>query len=279
MSNKSVAKKLADKSKKIKSDKSVVSVDSWGRSRTRYDKNGKYIKYRNKLVKGIGVCDLPTSDKYGKRLKSNVLWMSIFERAPVTTGYLKDRDPTYVDVSIDPRWYKYSGFVPWFNEHYREGFALDKDLRINGNKIYGPDTCAFVPQYINNLTLDHSHKTYAYPHGVTFNKKQNSFVAQIGLFGSYMCLGYFSSPEEAAVVYGFAKSKHIRNVAAYANEIGDIDEEVYAGLLRVSRKLFEQARHDSSKLKLSIRTATRQSTKASEYALKIKKYALKVASK
>jgi hypothetical protein len=204
-----------------------------GRSRIRYDKNGKYIKYRNKLVKGIGICDLPTSDEFGNRLKSNVVWMSLFSRAPTTTGYLDAvKNPTYVDVSIDPRWHKYSGFVPWFDEHYREGFALDKDLRVSGNKVYGPDTCAFVPQYINNLTLDRARYRGEFPVGVTYNKRQNSFAAQLNVFKQHVGLGYFDNPEDASYVYLLAKSRHIRFVAETAFDLDHIDEEVYAGLVR-----------------------------------------------
>lgn len=59
------------------------------------------------------------------------------------------RQPTYVGCTVDPAWHKLSDFKVWFDENYRPGYQLDKDILVPGNKVYGPDTCVFVPQRLN----------------------------------------------------------------------------------------------------------------------------------
>lgn len=48
-------------------------------------------------------------------------------------------------------WHMYENFYKWFKDNYIEGFSLDKDIAIEGNKEYSPTACAFVPQSVNSL--------------------------------------------------------------------------------------------------------------------------------
>lgn len=36
---------------------------------------------------------------------------------------------------------------------HMEGWHLDKDILLKGNKVYSPETCAFVPAKINSLLI------------------------------------------------------------------------------------------------------------------------------
>ena len=51
---------------------------------------------------------------------------------------------------------------------------LDKDILAKGNKIYGPETCIFVPKRINLLFVNNNNKRGKYPIGVrrSYNKLQ-----------------------------------------------------------------------------------------------------------
>lgn len=49
------------------------------------------------------------------------------------------------------RWKYLSNFKKWYDEHYVEGWHLDKDILMQGNKFYSPETCCFVPFEINVL--------------------------------------------------------------------------------------------------------------------------------
>jgi hypothetical protein len=59
--------------------------------------------------------------------------------------------PTYIGCSVCPEWRYFSKFRLWMENQKWEGLELDKDLLVKGNKVYGPDTCCFIPKSINYL--------------------------------------------------------------------------------------------------------------------------------
>lgn len=55
----------------------------------------------------------------------------------------------------------------WFNQHYVEGFEIDKDLLSNKNKkLYSPETCVFLPREINRFLCKTTNKKSQLPLGV-----------------------------------------------------------------------------------------------------------------
>jgi hypothetical protein len=59
--------------------------------------------------------------------------------------------PTYTDCSVCQEWLNFSNFNNWFLENYVEGFVLDKDTLVKGNKIYSPETCKFISAKENGI--------------------------------------------------------------------------------------------------------------------------------
>lgn len=61
---------------------------------------------------------------------------------------------SYKKVSVCKEWHDYMNFKRWYEENNKYGYmtnmSLDKDLfSENGNKIYSPATCCFIPKEIN----------------------------------------------------------------------------------------------------------------------------------
>ena len=54
------------------------------------------------------------------------------------------KNPTYIGCSVSADWLNFQNFAKWFHENYIDGFELDKDSLIKGNKIYSKDTCVFL---------------------------------------------------------------------------------------------------------------------------------------
>jgi hypothetical protein len=103
-----------------------------------------------------------------------------------------------------------SKFKEWFDDHYREGYQLDKDLLVPGNKTYGPETCVFVTQEINKILLYRGVRSGECPIGVT--KAGKRFRAVLKINGIKQDLGVFNTPEQAEWKYAHAKINKVRDM-------------------------------------------------------------------
>lgn len=110
---------------------------------------------RRSLVHGVGVND---SDYVTfKIINKKVIWRCPFYDKWYTmlkrcySPLWHKQYPTYIGCSVCPEWHYFSKFRLWMEGQKWEGMDLDKDLLVRGNQVYGPDTCCFIPNAINNL--------------------------------------------------------------------------------------------------------------------------------
>jgi hypothetical protein len=122
------------------------------------------------------------------------------------------KKPTYIGCGIHPDWHDYSNFVDWCEANYVEAYFLDKDLLIDGNKVYGPDTCVFVPIEVNNLLLVPVMRQRQYPAGVEL--KSGKFRATVYCNRDLKRGTIRATPEEAYADYIDMKTKHVESVLA-----------------------------------------------------------------
>ena len=65
----------------------------------------------------------------------------------------QNRFPTYIGLSVHESFLRASIFVDWMKSQITtengEPLQLDKDILYPGNKEYSPNTCAFVPKFLN----------------------------------------------------------------------------------------------------------------------------------
>jgi len=124
-------------------------------------------------------------------------------------------DPAYKDVTSDPLFHNFQNFGQWYDLNYyefpRETMHLDKDLLFKGNKMYGPNTCTFLPQTLNNLTVKSEGIRGDTPVGVSYNG--HGYTSTISINGVKDYLGSYPTPEEAFNVYKIAKENEIKRVA------------------------------------------------------------------
>lgn len=154
-------------------------------------------------------------------------WRNMMARA-YTLRY-QEKHPTYISCSVDERWHNFQVFAEWFEKNYIEGWELDKDILVKGNKIYSPETCCFVPKEINYLFIKCDSKRGKYPIGVT--KIGNRFTSQIskGVNG-HKYLGLFKTPEEAFRAYKKEKEDYARELAD--KWVHKISIKVYNALIK-----------------------------------------------
>ncbi|SDB51680.1 hypothetical protein [Pseudomonas sp. NFACC13-1] len=102
-------------------------------------------KPKDVLLFGVGIDDF-TGDPGANDWSYNV-WKGMFDRC-YNEKSTRSR-ATYTDCLVAPCWHRYSDFKVWFDKNCIDGYQLDKDILKPGNRVYSPDTCCFVPQYIN----------------------------------------------------------------------------------------------------------------------------------
>lgn len=91
---------------------------------------------------GVGTTNGEPTSKGGFKLKSYVAWYGMLTRC-YSTKY-QEKHPTYLGCSVCQEWLHYPAFKYWFDLRYKEGYELDKDIKVEGNKLYSPETCLLV---------------------------------------------------------------------------------------------------------------------------------------
>ena len=132
------------------------------------------------------------------------------------------RNPTYKDCTVCDEWLTFSNFKKWMEVQDWEGMELDKDIKINGNRIYSPESCIFIPHEVNSLLNDSKKTRGDHPQGVSFHKRDNVFAANCSLNGKLVYLGSFKDSESASIAYRKFKHKCILEMASrYSSPISE----------------------------------------------------------
>ena len=184
-----------------------------------------------KQIYGDGVNDYKyPSMKDGKALKEYGLWKSMIQRC--TVGFQK-RQPTYKGVGCTDNFKNYSFFYEWC--HKQAGFLckctgsrywhLDKDLLVKGNKVYGEDTCVFLPPIINNAIVTQPTAKGCELQGVYWCTDTSYFKSVLRTKER----NEFNSEKEAFQAYRVAKEAVIRQIAEQYKS--QLDPRAYQALL------------------------------------------------
>ena len=169
-----------------------------------------------KLVFGVGVNDrkYPTFAN-GKKTKECSLWNNMLKRCYSEKHQLKQ--PTYIGCEVSENFKHYSYFYEWCQKQIgfgNQGFHLDKDLLVKGNKIYSENMCVFIPRELNCLLLTRDAERGEHPLGVYWNKKDKAFIARVNKReGNREYLGSFKTEIEAFNAYKLAKEAYLKEIA------------------------------------------------------------------
>lgn len=174
-------------------------------------------------VYGVGVNDVGfVVNQIGGSIWQYRLWIDVIKRS--YSHALKERHPTYKDVTCCDEWLSFATFLEWCNKEvgYKgrpAGMQLDKDLIIKGNKTYSPEACSFLPQQVNKLLTNTVTGRGYYPVGVYYHERDGEFRSQLCYAGKQKCLGYCNTPEDAFAAYKVAKEAQIKVVALQYKDV------------------------------------------------------------
>ena len=175
----------------------------------------------------VGFIDLPAKDN--PRL--HWIWNGMFVRC--YNNRFHEKYTSYERCEVVGAFRYFSRFVEWCKSQKgfdKEGFQLDKDILVKGNKVYSEDTCCFVPKDLNNLLTHRKKDKGLYPVGVSYKPRINRYIAQISKFKKVIHLGCFATPEGAFQAYKQAKEAYIKEVAELYKD--QIDIRVYEALMK-----------------------------------------------
>ena len=196
-------------------------------------KSGKVKDRYLPSVYGVGVL----GTKYpitinGVKTKEYKLWQSMLERCYSDSAYKKQR-PTYIDCEVSDNFKNYEYFYEWCHKQIgfgNEGWQLDKDLLIKGNKVYSEDFCVFIPSDINLLLTKREALRGENLIGVCWSKTNKAFRAMINKNkGKPEHLGYFKTELEAFNAYKEAKESFVKEQADKWK--GQIADRAYEALM------------------------------------------------
>lgn len=170
-------------------------------------------------------------DEFGNISKEYSTWKDMIRRC-YDKKHISEH-PTYANVSVCKEWFLFENFYEWI--HSQENFeiwsrtpksALDKDIKIKGNKIYSPDTCFLVPVNVNNLFVKNDNNRGELPIGISFHNNKY-YISCRKKF-----IGYTTDLDEAFVLYKNQKELEIKQVASEELLKGTITNCCYDAMLQ-----------------------------------------------
>lgn len=147
------------------------------------------------------------------------MWRGVVQRTLSEKYEMHKTNRSYDGATLCDRWHNFQTFCQdvYENAGYKSGYQIDKDLLLKGNKHYSPETCCFLPAYIN-LTISIMYKTgNSLPVGV--NIKGSHYEAAISCRGRRKLLGSFLKVEDAHTAYVKAKESYVKDLALEYKEV------------------------------------------------------------
>lgn len=167
--------------------------------------------------------------------KAGLLYERLTQRC-LTGGAYSKKFSTYLDC--ENHFEDFQSFTEWcqsqpgyFLHNGGKPWCLDKDILVPGNKIYSPETCCFVPEFINVLFVNKINTTkHNLPLGVSPHLKK--YRARCSTMKGRLHLGMFETPHAAHQAWQKAKICHILDSAEKYLELEGSQEFVHSAILR-----------------------------------------------
>lgn len=199
----------------------IIKDDGWKDVTVRFLDTGTIKKARRSDILNGFVKDLNRPSVFGvgfigegefgsktgiKKSIEYKVWQGMLRRC--YDSKFKARRPTYENCECQDEWKCLQNFSVWCTEQHGfnlEGWDLDKDLLIKGNKLYSENTCVFIPNEINLALTKNNINRGELPIGVRPTESGKRFTSYLHKDGKLNYLGSADSPEGAFVLYKEAK--------------------------------------------------------------------------
>lgn len=197
-------------------------------------KNGSFKNPYNKSVCGVGYLGVGRhrATDCGVLTPAYRAWTGALTRCYSEES--RHKWESYKDCTVHEDWHNFQVFAEWYSsqENFGCGYHLDKDLLVQGNRVYSEDTCCLIPEQVNYAIAGKKSSSRGVPEGVCVDKRYNKYNSSISRFGRDVYLGFFEDAEEAHKVYRVAKKEYLIELAELFK--GKISKSAYLALLNWS---------------------------------------------
>lgn len=212
------------------------------KSATKEIKNGCIKNLLFPQVYGVGYLGIGYDSKpvqiegFDKLVDVYAIWVAMLGRCYSEKVQIKS--PSYIGCTVSRVWHNYQNLLVWYKDSMRgkQGYEVDKDILVEGNKLYGPDTCCIIPCEINCFFTATKVTGGRYLTGVQFHSRLNKYEACIGggSAGKKIYLGVYATEREASEVYKEAKRSLLKGLINKWQD--NLDNTVCEALLKLTVK-------------------------------------------
>lgn len=190
-------------------------------------RNGEVKDRMSPSKYGVGYIGVGTN--YTSKSRAYGIWCNMIRRCYSPKSL--EMHPTYRGCSVDKDWHNFQVFAEWYGQNYKDGYQLDKDLLVVGNKVYSEDTCVFVTPKINLFITDSAAKRGCCPIGVSYHRRSNKYVACCNSGGGRQKhLGHFTCPDLAHLKW---KGYKLSLALEMKPEMDIIDKRIYHNVVTI----------------------------------------------
>ena len=145
-------------------------------------------------------------------------------------------NPTYVGVTVCEDWHSFSAFRAWWLDNYIDGWHLDKDLLVVGNREYAPDVCIYIPSMLNSFTADCGASRGELPIGVCLDKRSGKYQSECcnSITGKKHYIGCFTTPEAAHQAWLKCKLELAEQLKP---DMDALDQRIYPNVVTIIKAL------------------------------------------
>lgn len=176
-----------------------------------------------------------------RKIKEYICWQAMIRRCYSEKG---NRNKTYKNCTVCKEWHNFTNFYNWIikEPNYEkwknnERWCLDKDIIEKGNKIYSPEKCCLVPNFVNCLIINSKNARGKYPVGVIYHN--NKYEVMMQQNGKRKFLGCYDldKKNKAFETYKKAKEEYVKKIATEEYNKRNISKKCYEGLMEYKVKI------------------------------------------
>lgn len=153
-----------------------------------------------------------TGAKICIRTRAGFLWQDIQKRCSPKNWQTKY--PSYQGCQNLFR--SFNEFAEWCQSQYGylsktngRFWSIDKDILVPGSNYYSPETCMFVPCWLNSIVTDKQRARGDHPLGVHWSDGKNGFISQVNNERGFITLGRFKNSTAAHKAWQVAKTEYL----------------------------------------------------------------------